>query len=187
MSSWSVLTVNSPVLKTQCACGHARKTHTPRTPRLRFSYLGSVPTDATSRHTRRRRGRRLNVKCCARGAARRVEPVGAHREFPRAQNAVRSRPRPQRAGFKDATSSFERLSSVPTDATSRPTRHRRGRRVKYSSRGAARRVELAGAHREIPRLKTQCTRGNVHKTHTSRTPPIYQLNIGSYSPTHFHR
>ena len=103
-----------------------------------------------------------------RRAARRVEPVGAHREFPRTQNAVRSRPRPQRI-LKDATSSFELLSFVPTDATGRPTRRRRGRRLnmKYSTRRAARRVEPVGAHREFPRaLNAVRSRPRPQSTHT---------------------
>ena len=59
---------------------------------------------------------------------------------------MRSRPWPRNAYFKDATSSFQLLSSVPTDATGRPTRRRRGRRVnmKYSTRRAARRVRYGG-------------------------------------------
>ena len=120
-----------------------------------------VPTDATGRPTRRRRGRRLNMKFSTRRAARHVEPVGAHRAFPRAPNAVRSWLRPQLALTKDATPSFQLLSFVPTDATGRPTRRQRGRRLKrkfstrraarrfepkFSTRRAARRVEPVGAH-----------------------------------------
>ena len=87
----------------------------------------------------------------------------------------------QNAYFKDATSSFQLLSFVLTNATSHPTRRRRVRRLnmKYSTRGAARRVELAGAHREIPRLKTQCARGHARETYTSRTP---RLRLSDFRP-----
>ena len=93
------------------------------------------------------------MKFSTRRAARRVEPVGAHREFPRAPNAVRSWLRPQLALTKDATPSFQLLSFVPIDATGRPIRRRRGRRLnmKFSTRRAARHVEPVGAHRAFPR------------------------------------
>ena len=118
-----------------------------------FQLLSFVPADATGRPTRRRRSRLLNMKFSTRRAARRVEPVGAHREFPRAPNAVRSRLLPQATLSKDATSLFHLLSFVATDATGRPTRGRRGCRlnVKFSTSRAAQRVEPVGAHREFPR------------------------------------
>ena len=120
-----------------------------------FERISPVPVGATSRPSRRRRGRQLNMKDSIVGAAQRVEPVGPHRGFPRAQNAVRSRPRPQNTYFKNADSWFERISPVPADATSRPTRRRRGRRltVKYSTRRDARRVAPVGAHRGFPRAQ----------------------------------
>ena len=91
--NWSVLTVGFPALKPSCARGHARFTHNPRTPRFRLSYfppcqpmrLAPLDTDAAARWQAR------NTR---RGAARHGELAGAHRGFPRAQTAVRSRPRP---------------------------------------------------------------------------------------------
>ena len=84
-----------PELKPPCARGHARFVHNPRTPRLCLSYFPPyqpmrrvAPLDADA-------AARWQARNTRRGAARRSELVGAHRGFPRAQTAVRSRPRPR--------------------------------------------------------------------------------------------
>ena len=147
-----------------------------------FERISHVTADATSRPTRRRCGRRVTMKYSTRRDARRVAPVGAHRGFPRAQNEVRSRPRPHITRSKDATSRLERISSVPTDATSRSTRRRRGRRltVKYSTLAAP----LGGSSRSVltvgsPVLRTRCARGDARKTLTPRTP---RLGLSEFRP-----
>ena len=150
-----------------------QNTH-PKDATFSFGRISFVPTDATARPTRRRRGRRLTMKYSTRRAAWRVEPVGAHREFPRAQNAMRSRPRPQNTHPKDADSWFERVSSVPTDATSRPTRRRRGRRLTMKYPLAK---QLGVSSRSVltvgsPVLKTPCARGHARTALSLRTSTL---------------
>ena len=127
MANWSVPTVGFPEPNPPCARDYARSKPHSRTPRLRLSYFPPyqpvrrvAPLDADA-------AARWQARNTRRGAARRGELAGAHFAFHRAQTAMRSRSCPLHTYPKDATSSFELLSSVPADASSRPTRRRRGR------------------------------------------------------------